>query len=166
VTSRNPRTCKNYERLWKGRCVDKNLQDTWLEELNRLKMLELISICEGHSEIPTYRPRAFAHISLRFNTAATRRLTPQWDQLKNETVQAVDSIFSTEKSRIKFVYNVSIRKGFLPLRSSTRIVLRIQSKEPRLTKVLDPKASRWFEEVILQVKKFDSFLQILRPDNS
>lgn len=165
MTSRNQRTCKNYERLWNGRCVDKNLHDAWLEELNGLKMLELISICEGHSEIPANKPRAYAHISLRVNTEATRRLTRQWSHLKQEIMQAVDSIFSTEKFRIKFTYNVSIRKGFLPLRSSTRVVLRIQSKEPRLINELNSEAFKWFEKVISQAKNFDLFLQTLDSKN-
>lgn len=38
------------QRSWGEHRVDFNLRDEWLEHLNRMQILELRSICEGHIE--------------------------------------------------------------------------------------------------------------------
>lgn len=41
----------NYEtKMWNGISVDKNLEDKWLNELNKIKSIEMRGSCEGHSK--------------------------------------------------------------------------------------------------------------------
>ena len=42
------RRCRDHEKRWRDFCVDKNLEEDWLERLNSLKAFTLIGICEGH----------------------------------------------------------------------------------------------------------------------
>ena len=37
-------------KIWKGRKVDAGLEDEWLEDLNNIKGIEIISICGGHDK--------------------------------------------------------------------------------------------------------------------
>jgi hypothetical protein len=58
------RKCRPHERLWRDYCVDKHLEDEWLESLNALKSFNLISICEGHLH-QNLTNRAYPNINLR-----------------------------------------------------------------------------------------------------
>lgn len=49
------RTPLAQEKLWKGIAVDKHLKNTWLENLNSIKNIEIRATCEGHGkDWPTY----------------------------------------------------------------------------------------------------------------
>ncbi|HNS56795.1 MAG TPA: hypothetical protein PKO34_07060 [Smithellaceae bacterium] len=47
--------CKSHERPWRDWAVDRNLDNQWLERLNKLETLNLVSICEGHIDVKLTR---------------------------------------------------------------------------------------------------------------
>jgi hypothetical protein len=71
------RKCRDYEREWSGFCVDRNLEDDWLERLNRLQAFSLISICEGHCDHRTEPSGKASHIKLRLKEGSRRRWLPR-----------------------------------------------------------------------------------------
>lgn len=80
---RRPRTTSRppglHEREWRGRNVDKNLDDAWLESLNTLTSFDLISICEGHS---AGRRNSEPHINLRIKAGRQFLVVANWSVLQ------------------------------------------------------------------------------------
>ena len=60
--------CQTHEKRWLDYCVDKNLDEHWLEELNSLQAFNLVSICEGHFSQAKNPSKKFAHISLKLKS--------------------------------------------------------------------------------------------------
>jgi hypothetical protein len=61
------------QRIWQGRRVDKDLKDEWLDELNSLLCMDLVSICQGHPD-QDRRFRRTPHITLRFKPLFATRV--------------------------------------------------------------------------------------------
>lgn len=72
-TTRRP--CRDHERLWGERYVDKDLKDDWLERLNRLNNFDLISICQGHNG--STRSRQLPGLNVRVKQEQRRQFGPE-----------------------------------------------------------------------------------------
>ena len=90
LTKKTPRRkCTDHEREWRGFCVDKNLQDDWLERLNSLEAFSPISICEGHCNgraKPTQTP---PHVKLRLKERFLSDIAIYWNEQKMVIVSKV-----------------------------------------------------------------------------
>lgn len=68
---------KTYERSWKNKYVDANLEDSWLDCLNALNLFILVSICEGHS-CSKHPYEKQPHINLRLKTPLLAGIHTNW----------------------------------------------------------------------------------------
>jgi hypothetical protein len=59
----NVRSCKDYEKPWKNFCIDKGIENDWMETLCLLKIFDLVKICEGHEKRRGI-PEQFPHLDL------------------------------------------------------------------------------------------------------
>ena len=138
--------CREYERWWvnpdtgEGRCIDKNLTDEWLLRLNRLRILRLKSICEGHLDADNFSQKNTPDISLEL----TERFENQSERISAE----IASMKNTEPE-IEFAYGHS---EFEP----KAFFLNLKCKRKRCSTELEPWVTNWFQRVIELVQSIDS----------
>lgn len=165
---RNLRDCKSFERRWRDRCVDANLEDNWLERLNdNLQSFKLISICEGHETRlhneqtlgnRVSNTRQVTHINLRLNVTFIDALSDNWDSYKTRYQQAIESNFSFVNTDCSF--KLKFELGFRnsePFQKkdivfSLRMKQNPRNADNRLSK------NQWFSETINAIEIFDVFV--------
>jgi hypothetical protein len=146
------RPCRDYERAWRNHCVDRNLEDSWLEALNALEAFDLISICEGHiSERSRLRP----HINLRLKSALVPVAAEAWDSLSANLAGSLSSIFDAESTSVtvEIKLGICLERGGITARRD--LTTRIEARRSRSTPSLDAETSDWFRRTVRSIEKFD-----------
>ncbi len=144
--------CPEHQRLWRNQFVDKNLKDEWLEQLNNLKTLNLISICEGHPGSPRNdRPR----MNLRIKDELLGYIADEWQKLKPVFKEAIDRCFPYEDTNP----SVELRRRIQPREKDALpdddIIIYINSQILRDTDEPVELTNNWFERTIAAVAIFD-----------
>ena len=96
------RPCEKYQRPWGGHCVDINLEDNWLERLNKLKVFDLINICEGHPKRVSSTATRYAHIYLRLKDTYLRGLIKDWETIRPSLLKEVHCLFQDGSTHLNF----------------------------------------------------------------
>lgn len=150
-------SCPEHQRLWLDKYVDKNLKDEWLERLNNLKTLNLISICEGHTDHPKhYYPR----MNLRIKAELLGHLADEWKKLKPALRVALDRCFPHEdtKPSIELFRRIQ-RKDKDSEIPDDDIIVYIHSRISRNTDCEKEFKDNWFERSIAGVAEFDETIK-------
>lgn len=87
------------QRSWGEHRVDFNLRDEWLEHLNRMQILELRSICEGHIE----RVDPFSRNALILAAVSDRYQVffhQHWDELIQPVSDLITACFDRDDARV------------------------------------------------------------------
>jgi hypothetical protein len=109
---KTPRSkCRDYERERKGVCVDRNLEDDWLEGLNGLEAFSLISICEGHCDRQAEPSRTPPHVKLRLGENLLPSIASRWDEHKMAIVSEVTRLFQAGDTYVNLELKFKLRSG-------------------------------------------------------
>lgn len=144
---RPTRECRDHERLWQGRCVDKNLQDDWLERLNRLSCFKLISICEGHAE-----RRSSAHLNLRLKPEFLSQIGAVWEEI----VAAAQSVSRAGTIDCETGFEIERRWRDRTERRREDLVVRVQCRAPQ--NGWNAKTEVWFGSAVAFLEQSDHFV--------
>jgi hypothetical protein len=150
--------CRPFERRWRNFCVDKNLKDDWLERLNSLRSFDLISICEGHPDEPSYPHRRLPHINLRLKDGLAELLLPSWISEKFNFGSVLARSFTNGHTSAQF----ELRSGFTARQQKSEFeelgLLKLSPRVDILNFDRDQFEVRWFEQNICSVEEFDGFV--------
>lgn len=150
MPNREARPCRDHERTWQGRCVDRNLADDWLTALNALRSFRLISICEGHANLQG-RPHSAPHINLRLHPAIVRQLPAVWDDFSVGIAAELGRHFSADESVVEAELRLRVQFGVDGARSRPDFVIRVRSRRPRSRPEFEPAEAQWFEGAVLSL---------------
>lgn len=133
------------QRIWQGRRVDKDLKDEWLDELNSLLCMDLVSICQGHPDQDRCSRRT-PHITLRFKPLfATRVQTKQQvEWLRNIVLTHVQC----PKTAVEIESRVVARDDGDPRQTVVvRLFLSVEN---------DGSTDKWFEKMVRSIDAADA----------
>jgi hypothetical protein len=150
------RACRDYERLWRGRCVDRNLADEWLERLNDLRSCRLISICEGH--LRAGRRATGPHINLRLKPGFVSVAFDTWDSLSIELATRLPTLFDSADTIVAANLHLEVRLVRDAVQQRRDCVIRINSRRARTTEDMDAETADWFQRSVLASESLDEFL--------
>lgn len=149
------RVRKSFEKPWRNRYVDSNLQEHWLEKLNALKVFDLISICEGHA----YRRPAYPHIRVRLKEQCFDKMIPYWEKVSQLLQGDGTNSFNSEHTFISCELKYQIKKGRQRTSNRQEMILRLRRRQGRHTKRMDQGTVEWFEQAIHQIQTLDTKLR-------
>jgi hypothetical protein len=160
------RACKDSEREWNGFCVDRNLRDEWLVSLNSLSAFNLISICEGHCEQhsePHMRP---PHVKLRLKDHLLPGVAGRWDEHKMPLLGEVNRLSQAGDTYVNLEMKCRLRSGAARLSYQEDLILRIHSRDGRVSEEMAPETAAWFQRTVELVKKLDGvFARLWRVED-
>jgi len=119
--------CKPHERNWRDWAVDRNLDDGWLERLNNLESLDLVSICEGHLDVKSTSVRRRPCIILSPKNDYLRPITECWYDLKEALAGEIERIWTGKETIIEFEIQHRLVKDEEALADIEGIIMRIAS---------------------------------------
>jgi hypothetical protein len=149
------KTCKEYERVWRDLCVDRNLQDDWLEQLNSLQTLNLVGICEGHPDRPPGAPGRFPQINLRLKESVLPGIAGHWADLRSAMLSEASRLFPTGDSDVRIELKFWLRAGRGKLVYQEDLTVRVRSYRIRDTAEMDAETCAWFERAVDRIDKID-----------
>jgi hypothetical protein len=148
------KTCKDYERVWRDFCVDRDLEDEWLEQLNSLKTLNLVGICEGHSRLPG-TPGRFPQINLRLKESFLPGIAAHWAELRSAMLNEASKLFQLGDTDVRIELKFWFRAGRGKLVYQEDLTVRMRSYSPRDTAEMDAETYGWFERAVDRVERLD-----------
>ena len=149
------RTCREHEKQWREFCVDKNLEDDWLERLNNLKAFALIGICEGHSDRRSGSSGRYPYISLRLKEPLLPGIAKHWEELRMAMLSEVSRLFEAADTDINLELKFRLRAGRGKLIYREDLTFRMRSYEVRASGELDVQARNWFERSVERIERLD-----------
>jgi hypothetical protein len=150
------RKCRDYEREWNGFCVDRNLEDDWLERLNGLEAFILISICEGHCDRQTEPSRTPPHVKLRLRESLLPCIASRWDEHKMAILSEVNRLFQTGDTYVNLELKLKLRSGTGRLNYQEDLLVRVHSRRARISEELDAETRDWFQQSVSRIEELDS----------
>lgn len=145
---------KNYQRKWREYSVDKNLRDDWLERINSLKILEVLSICEGHYTFDQ------THSWIKF--CVKDDFYEKFVNYFQDEIVLLDTLNNYISSEI--CYYCEIIKGISNDTKSSNfgiikeVKMSFVSNRPRMSADFTDIDFSWFENTVLTVEKIDGAL--------
>ncbi len=159
IAHRKIRGPADYQRKWKDFLVDMNIEDHWLEKLNALNTLKLISICEGHADAGNRQlMRTRPHINLRLKPAYLPLLPNEFDAISHDLQERMIQLFGSHGTAATCEYSISLNSS--PARQEIRrdFVVRIVAPIRRTSDEMDMETIGWFEKVIPAIQQLDNFI--------
>ena len=147
-----------HERLWHEYCVDKNLEDRWLEALNSLHAFKLISICEGHVHYKGRSTRS-PHINLRMKKRFLRLFVKRFDSISVDLYRMFVTIFNDDSTYADIEYKIRFKSSHTGKAITRDVALHIRSKNMRTSEEMDSQTRAWFDEIVKKIQSFDSYLK-------
>ena len=160
------RKCRDHEREWRGFCVDKNLQDDWLERLNDLQAFNLISICEGHCNRQSEPSRTPPHVKLRLKERLLPGVASCWDENKMEVLSKVNELFQTGDTYVNLELKFKLRLGTGRLDYQENLIVRIHGRQARTSEEIDADTDGWFERIVDRIQDIDHHVALLWQDTN
>jgi hypothetical protein len=153
----NVKACKPHERLWGNFCVDKHLEDPWLERLNALTTLNLINICEGHYDRSRLSERS-PHLSLRLKACLMSDIAKVWEAQKMALLNHVHGLFDQHDTNFNLALTFNLRVGLGRLGYRENLTLRVRHHQARTEAAMDAQTRMWFEQTVARLEELDAFL--------
>ena len=151
--------CKTYERPWRDWVVDINLDDRWLERLNNLETLDLVSICEGHLDAKPTSVKRNPRIILMPKKDFIRPFTEQWYDLKEALANEIERIWPGEETIVEFEILHRLVKNGDPPEDVEDIIIRITSDRKRDMVILPEWVDHWVRQALSRIETFDRFMK-------
>lgn len=148
------KTCRDYERMWRDFCVDRNLEDEWLEQLNSLKTLNLVGICEGHPR-PPGTPGRFPQMNLRLKESFLPGIAAHWAELRSAMLNEASRLFQLGDTDVRIELKFWLRAGRGRLIYQEDLTVRLRSYRAREAVDMDAEAHGWFERAVDRIEKID-----------
>lgn len=155
--NRGRRPPRAHERQWRDRNVDKNLEDAWLEALNSMESLTLISICEGHLTARPRTGRRYPHINLRLKQERLSHVVTNW----NSVQAAIEACFSKHTDELQDVSaDTELKRRSRVARNGEIVreddfVVHLRSRVPRTTEDVEESMISWFERMVQFAQTLD-----------
>jgi hypothetical protein len=147
--------CKDFERPWRDFCVDKYLQDGWLERLNALETLNLVGICEGHAGRPPGTPGRFPQINLRLKESVLPGIADHWRDLRSAMLNEASKLFLLGDTDVRIELKFWLRAGRGKLIYQEDLTMRLRSYQPRESAEMDLETHSWFERAVDRIARID-----------
>jgi hypothetical protein len=141
--------------MWRDFCVDKNLQDGWLERLNSLKTLNLAGICEGHPGRAPGAPGRFPQINLRLKESFLPGIAGHWEDLRAAMLNEASKLFQLGDTDVRIELKFWLRAGRGKLIYQEDLIVRARSYRTRDTAEMDTETNGWFERAVERIDKID-----------
>ncbi len=153
-------SCRDHERIWQGRCVDKNIKDSWLESLNNLKSLDLINICEGHAERESEHDNQYPHIYLTLKAKLIDFALTKYRILIDLFKNGFDAATTSGDTILVFDLRHFIIKQ--PQLTEHPLVFRvnIKCKKKRMKEDTSEVVEYWFNNAVSKALEIDKQLSI------
>lgn len=159
LPKRTPRRrCRDHEREWRGFCVDRNLEDDWLECLNALDTFDLISICEGHCSHQAEPSRTPPHIKMRLKEQFLPDIARRWDEHKMGILGEVNRLFQVGDTYVNLELKFKLRSGTGRLSYQEEMVMRVHGRQARVSEEIDAATCAWFEQSVERIEALDRFV--------
>ena len=152
---KSKKACNEYERRWRNYCVDKNLDDEWLERLNKLKAFRLVGICEGHMKRRSGSTSKYPNVNLTLQDEFIDRVAEKWPDLKTALLKESKKIFEDDETKIRLEMNHRLRIRKRKIVSQDEMKIRMVSNRSRDRDELGKEMMRWFEGCISQIEELD-----------
>jgi hypothetical protein len=149
------KSCKDYERPWRDFCVDKNLQDGWLERLNDLETLNLVGICEGHPDRPPGTSGRFPQINLRLKETILPGIADHWRDLRSAMLNEASKLFLLGHTDVRIELRFWLRAGRGKLIYQEDLTMRLRSYQARDAAEMDAETLEWFEQAVDRIAQID-----------
>lgn len=150
------RKCRDYEREWNGFCVDRNLEDEWLERLNGLEAFSLISICEGHCDRETEPSGTSPHVKLRLRENRLPGIASRWDEHKMAIVSEVNRLFQAGDTYVNLELKFKLRSQAGRLNYQEDLIVRVHSRQARFSEEMGAETHDWFQRSVSRIEELDS----------
>lgn len=147
--------CKAYERQWRNYCVDKNLDDEWLERLNKLKAFRLVGICEGHMNKRSGSTSKYPHVNLTLRDEIIDRVAQEWPDLKTALLKDAKDIFEDDETKTRLEMNHRLRIRKRKIVSQDEMKIRMVSNRSRDRDPMGKEMRRWFEGCVNRIEDLD-----------
>jgi hypothetical protein len=147
--------CREYERPWREFCVDKNLQDDWLERLNGLDTLNLVGICEGHPHHAPGTSGRFPQINLRLKEAVLPGIADHWQDLRSAMLNEASKLFLLGDTDVRIELKFWLRAGRGKLVYQEDLTMRLRSYQARDETEMDAETFEWFARAVDRIAQID-----------
>ena len=148
--------CQAHEKRWRDYCVDKNLDERWLEELNDLATLNLISICEGHCIPHKQSSSKFPHINLKLKDKLLPGFVKDWDTMRPKVLNKVHQFFQKGDTFFNLELRFKLRAGRGRLVYQEELTLKLRCFKARDSENMDTESYLWFEQSVESIKSLDN----------
>ena len=153
------------EREWRGHRVDINLRDEWLEKLNAMGVLELRSVCEGHTrdEDPLSRN---AHITAVIRDCQQVFFHRNWEELRDVIAGLLGECFCRNDARVKLEAKrrMSLTPSSEYIDFHQTIFVSATKRHARERKRIDEETLAWLENAVGAFMQLDvGLLALSRP---
>lgn len=150
------RKCRDHEKRWRDFCVDKNLEEDWLERLNSLKTFTLVGICEGHHNQRTGSDSKFPYIGLRLKDQLLPGIARDWEELRVAVLNEVHKLFQAGDTQFNLELKFKLRAGRGKLIYQEGLALRMRSFQVKDSEEMDAGICEWFEQSVKRIEALDS----------
>ena len=147
--------CRDYERVWRDLCVDRGLQDDWLERLNGLKTLNLVGICEGHPDRSPGAAGRFPHIHLRLKESLLPGIAGHWEDLRAAMLNEVSRLFQLGDTDVRVELKFWLRAGRGKLIYREDLIVHVRSYQLRESATMEGETRAWFERAVDRIAEID-----------
>ena len=151
--------CQSHEKRWGNLCVDKNLEDRWLEDLNHLSAFNLISICEGHPAPGKNTLSKYTHINLKLKERLLPGFLKDWETLRPEILNEIHHLFQKGDTYFNLELRFKLRAGRGRLVYQEELTLKMRRFKPRTSEEMDSESYQWFEQSVESIKTLDIIVQ-------
>ncbi|MDP1621314.1 MAG: hypothetical protein Q8M08_03150 [Bacteroidales bacterium] len=145
---RHSREPRQDQKSWNGHTVDQNLNEDWLNALNRLSIFNLISICEGHQRSRDPYGK-LPHINLRIKPF----LLTTVNQIFNNNLKGqLSGILGNLFDHSSYATEIHCKKKSRSLIDD--LTVGIRCRKMKITDHLEL-LNVWFPETIMKIEEFD-----------
>lgn len=152
------KVCQDHERRWRDRCIDKNLQDVWLERLNALKNFNMVSICEGHHRLYKNPSSKYPHINLRLKELYLPGFSKDWADLRPAILNEVHNLFRVGDTYFNLELKHKLRAGIGRLVYQEELTIKMRRYQPRVSEEIKPDDAVWFEHCVDCIERLDEIV--------
>jgi hypothetical protein len=147
---RLPRQPEPHQRLWNGRCVDKDLKDEWLIALNSFKTFNTVSICQGHMDRDDelFCP----HINLKIKPEYIVKLKGAMD---NPEITHHLAKFHKDTD---WDYEYCEKRNNVQSEIRREIIFRFMRLKKRTSSRMNKSTEKWFEMMIQSLMALDQII--------
>ena len=149
------RKCSPLEREWRGLCVDKNLDAEWFEQLNNLRLFDMISVCEGHFSNDDSCSGTPPHIKLSLKEQYLPHIVSQWDRHKMVVIEGVSTLFQTGQTYVNLELKCRLRYTMGILRYQEDLMVRVHGRRARSSVGMDAATRRSFTRIVASAVELD-----------